>query len=121
MRRSPQTVLIAALLVLVAGCSAGPPAAESPAPQAPVQAAEPLTAAEQAFVDRIAQEIDLVFAEYPERYAGRGVNSCYLLEENSPNAAETTVERFSGGTITISLTEAETILAAAEDTVCATG
>ena len=106
------------MLVLLAGCSTSTPGAVSPAPQAPAQA-PPLTAAEQAFVARIAQEIDPVFAEYPERYAGRGANSCYLLAENSPNAAETTVERFSGGTITISLDEAETILAAAKDTVCA--
>lgn len=109
-------VLILGSLLVLTGC-----AAPSPAPTAsPSPAAGPdaLTPEEVAFVEQVAT-IAPPLAENPERLARRGANSCDSIARGPEVAIPQAVERFSGGSYTVTTAEAEAIVDAAEQTVCA--
>lgn len=109
-------VLIFGSLLVLTGC-----AAPSPAPTAsPSPAAGPdaLTPTEVAFVEQVAT-IAPILAENPERVARRGANSCDSIARGPEVAIPQAVERFSGGSYTVTTEEAEAIVDAAEQTVCA--
>lgn len=119
MIRSVRFALTTALIATaVAACSAPSPSTVTPAPAA--AGPDELTPAEVAFVDQVAT-IAPVLAENPERLARRGGNSCTDLERTGEDeqVLANAVERFSGGSYTVSPQEAEQILAAASQTMCA--
>ncbi|GAA1850142.1 DUF732 domain-containing protein [Pseudonocardia alni] len=105
-----------AFLVLLAGCGG----AEQPAPS-PSTSSQPagLSSAEQSFVDQVAS-IAPPLADTPERLARRGGNTCDSLGDGRPRdqVVDQAVERFSGGTYTVTTDQAAAIVDAAERTVC---
>ncbi|GAA3224669.1 hypothetical protein GCM10017691_12880 [Pseudonocardia petroleophila] len=109
-------VLILGSLLVLTGCAAPSPAPTiSPSPAAGPDA---LTPAEVAFVEQVAT-IAPPLAENPERLARRGANSCDSIARGPEVAIPQAVERFSGGSYTVTTEEAEAIVDAAEQTVCA--
>jgi len=71
-----------------------------------------------AFVEQVAT-IAPPLAENPERLARRGANSCDSIARGPEVAIPQAVERFSGGSYTVTTEEAEAIVNAARQTVCA--
>ncbi|QJY45532.1 hypothetical protein [Pseudonocardia broussonetiae] len=109
-------VLIAAGLFVLAGCATPSPvpATSAPAPAGP----DALTPEEVAFVEQVAT-IAPPLAENPERLARRGANSCDSIARGLDVAIPQAIERFSGGSYTVTTEEAEAIVIAAQQTVCA--
>ncbi|WP_226353767.1 DUF732 domain-containing protein [Pseudonocardia sp. ICBG601] len=116
MTRFVRLIPLAGLALLVSCGSAEPTSAPAAAPPGSAD----LTAAEQAFVDEVAG-IAPPLAENPERLAGRGANTCDSLGDGRPRdqVVAQAVERFSGGTYTVTADQAAAIVDAAERTVCA--
>lgn len=111
-----------ALLVLVA-CSTpstGPAPAVDMAPRpSAVQAS--LTSAEVAFVERARQVAPQIVGS-DERLASRAANTCSSLSESGKPRSwvvDQAVARFSSGSYTVTRGEAEQLVDAARDTVCA--
>lgn len=108
--------LILGALLALAACAAPPPAL-TPSPS-PAAGPDALTPGELAFVERV-EMIAPPLAENPERLARRGANSCDSIARGPEVAIPQAVERFSGGSYTVTTEEAEAIVAAAQETVCA--
>jgi hypothetical protein len=113
-------------LLVLAGCAATAP--ETAAPVAPVApatpaaraATEPLTPAEQEFVDRLAT-VDAALAAKPERSVGRGENICADLRSDAPadKLATNAADRFTGDDVQLSADQGAKIVEAARETLCA--
>ena len=121
MTRSPSLVLplAVAAAIATAACAAPQPTEPTSAGGPQIATVTELTAGEQAFVDEVAA-IAPPLADNPERLARRGASSCTdLTREDDDQVLANAVERFSGGSYTVTEDEARAILDAARTTVCA--
>lgn len=105
------------LLVALAGCST--PAPGPAAAPATVEAVA-LSAQEVAFVARARAAVPRLVGT-DERIAARGANTCDSLTDGRPHSqvVDVAIQRFSSGSYTVTRAEAEALVRAAGETVCA--